>query len=204
LVDESLLVNQANNGISNLVVWLSVEGPYPQPHPMYAVNANADVSLDASTCRLEPHVTLVRTSQTLVLRNAEPYATNLCIDSVRNHPVCTILKSGDNHRVGFDRGEEKHPASVRGTIQSWLSGWIIVKATPYMAATDNNGQFTIQNLPQGDWTFQVWHESAGHIESITINGDKMRWENGLFGYNVGPGVNDLGNVLIDPSEFEAN
>lgn len=34
---------------------------------------------------------------------------------------------------------------------------------PYVAVTDADGKFRIDNLPAGDHTFRVWHERCGYV-----------------------------------------
>ena len=43
---------------------------------------------------------------------------------------------------------------------------------PYFALTDDQGRFTIPNLPAGSYTLKAWHEEAGIVsQQITVTDD---------------------------------
>ena len=78
LLMENLVVNARNRGIANIVVCLYTgrgETP-PAPHPSYEESAGAIVTLDNASCRFEPHVCLLRTSQTLRVNNKDEVSHN--------------------------------------------------------------------------------------------------------------------------------
>jgi hypothetical protein len=202
-VDETLLVDPENRGISNVVVSLHVRPgqSYPAPHPSYTVTANGEVSLESNNCRFEPHVTLLQSTQTLVFRNREQFAVNLKIDTIRNMPVNPIVRPNESYEVAFSR-EERHPSRVTSSIHPWMDAWVVIKVTPYVAVTGVDGAFAIENLPQGKWRFHVWHEAAGNIEAVTVNGNGQQWVKGLVEFEVQQGMNSLNDVLVETSEFE--
>ena len=39
-----------------------------------------------------------------------------------------------------------------------MSGYIVVSPTPYFAETDSNGNYKIENVPNGKYTVVAWHE----------------------------------------------
>jgi hypothetical protein len=42
-----------------------------------------------------------------------------------------------------------------------MRGYIYVFGHPFFALTDDNGAFTIANIPEGRYTLKAWHEEAG-------------------------------------------
>jgi hypothetical protein len=46
---------------------------------------------------------------------------------------------------------------------SWMSGWLVVTDHPYIDATDSGGAFKIADVPAGNQTLEVWHETLGKI-----------------------------------------
>jgi uncharacterized protein (DUF2141 family) len=44
-----------------------------------------------------------------------------------------------------------------------MHGWHVVVKGPY-AVTDENGSYTIKNLPPGSYTVKAWHEEYGTQE----------------------------------------
>ena len=67
-----------------------------------------------------------------------------------------------------------------------------------MAVSDENGQFTIENLPVGDWEFQVWHES-GWVDSAKLKGKTVKWNRGRMKQKIAAGANDLDQILVPAS-----
>ena len=43
-------------------------------------------------------------------------------------------------------------------VHSEMSGYIIVSPTPYFAETDANGNYKIDNIPDGKYNVVAWHE----------------------------------------------
>jgi hypothetical protein len=84
--DETSLVNQKNNGVQNVVVFLHSKKRI-QAHPSYDRNVNAKVELRFTQGRFEPHVLLLRTSQTLVHKSTDPGITYTPhMNPIKNQP----------------------------------------------------------------------------------------------------------------------
>ena len=45
-------------------------------------------------------------------------------------------------------------------IHDWMSGVILVVPTPYFATTDEQGAFTLRDLPPGTYGVVAWHEGS--------------------------------------------
>ncbi|MCH7728799.1 MAG: hypothetical protein IH991_20290, partial [Planctomycetes bacterium] len=142
LIKESLLVNKENRGLANVVVYMYVPRGKDQPpvHPSYAQSAKSEVPLNNSKCRFEPHVTLLRTSQTLLISNRDPVGHNTKIDTQVNPPINPNTPAGEILKQHFS-AEERTPAMVSCSVHSWMSGWILVRELPYFARTDTDGNF---------------------------------------------------------------
>ena len=46
-------------------------------------------------------------------------------------------------------------------VHSWMKAWIIVTEHPYYALTDADGQFRLENVPEGSYRIKAWHEELG-------------------------------------------
>jgi hypothetical protein len=58
---------------------------------------------------------------------------------------------------------EQYPIAYSCTIHPWMNGQVRVFDHPYNALTDDDGNFTIANAPQGKFRMVVWHEKAGYL-----------------------------------------
>lgn len=203
LKDESLVVNEENKGIANVVLtlYLARGDKAPTPHPDYAKTATDEVHLDNQNCRFEPHVVLVRTSQTLVVGNKDAVGHNTKIDTLSNTPINPIIPANGELKHKFT-DEERIPSLVSCSIHPWMNARVVVKESPYMAVTDADGNFEIKNLPVGDWTFLAWHEASGYVQEVKLGGKATKWARGRFEQSVKEGDNDMGDILIAPAAFK--
>jgi hypothetical protein len=89
---------------------------------------------------------------------------------------------------------EATPAVLRDNLHPWPKAWVLPLKHPYCAVSDKNGYFKIENLPPGQWEFQVWHELTGNLQ-------KNDWPKGRFTMEIKPGENDLGEIKLPPVLF---
>jgi hypothetical protein len=82
-----------------------------------------------------------------------------------------------------------------------MNAILVIKESPYMAVTDADGKFVIENLPEGKWSFQAWHAKSGYIDAATVGGKKTKWAKGKFDHTIAAGDNDLGQIKIAPAVF---
>jgi hypothetical protein len=157
--------------------------------------------LESTKCRIDRHVTLLRTSQTLRLRNTDPIGDGIKIDSLINPPLNVLLAPGGEQDVQLPDAE-RLPARVSCPIHPWESGWLLVQEHPYMAVSDEAGHFEIAHLPAGTWTFQFWHETVGYLQEVTVDGKAATWRRGRVEITIGSSGTDLGTIELAPSVFE--
>jgi hypothetical protein len=81
---------------------------------------------------------------------------------------------------------------LESTLYSWVRSWILPLPHPYFAVSDEAGEFQIENLPPGNWEFQVWHERTGNLGTPD-------WKSGRFTLEIKPGVKHLGFIKLDPN-----
>lgn len=203
LREEHLVVDPATQGVANVAVWLLISSRDPTPpiHESYTKTENAVVNLNSTNCRIDPHVCLVRTTQSLLIRNTDSIADGLKIDTFRNPPLNILLPPEGEIRREL-RAPERVPVPVGCPVHPWESGWLLVREDPYMAASNAEGRFQIKNLPVGEWTFQFWHEMAGYLSKVELQGKEVSWRRGRSKIDIKPGVNDLGEIQLAAALFQ--
>lgn len=211
IVDESLVVNPESKGIRNVILYLYPETSRTRSrtrqatqiavHPSYRESEKAEIRLDNLKCRFDPHVVLLRTTQTLLIANSDPIGHNTKIDTFKNDPINYTIASGGTLKHQFPNAE-RMPSRVSCSIHPWMIGWVLVRDNPYMAVTDTDGKFEIKNLPVGSWQFMFWHEKAGYVDQVTIDGEPQEWKKGRVVLTIKAGDNDLGAIKVKPAVFE--
>lgn len=200
LVDEELVVNKENKGIANIVAYMYTRtGPKPTIHPDYEAEADAKLTLDNLKCRFEPHVVMLTTTQTLLLKNSDPVGHNTNFAGFRNVPFNDLIPPGGRIEKQLTVGGER--AVVTCSIHPWMKAYIVVHDTPYGAISNKNGELLIKNIPVGSWTFQLWHGGiGGYVADVKQNGKATTWKSGRLDVTIKPGMNDLGEIKYVPKE----
>lgn len=201
--DRELIVDPKTKGLKNVVLWLEPASSDETPpiHPSYEKTAEAKVRLDNAECRFEPHICVLRTTQTLVLGNKDKINHNAAVFFFKNDPFNENIPQGETVEKSLS-DPERLPAKVTCPIHAWMLGYLIVKDHPYVAVTDKEGKFEMKNLPKGEWTLRVWHEKAGYLTEAKLGGREQKWKSGQVTVNIEPGENRWGDVKLAPTLFQ--
>jgi hypothetical protein len=201
LPDESLLVNKENKGVANVFVYLLPDADKElRVHPSYDESAEEKVELAMQGGRYVPHVLLVRTTQTVALRNKDKVVQMAQFYLLGKDPIHHFLPAEEVSQQRF--AEEKSlPAYFSNPCAPWMTGWVLVRTNPYMTVSDENGRFEIEKLPVGKHTFQLWHERIGWLREIQIGMHKTD-ERGRLTVTIEPGEYDLHFAELAPELFE--
>ncbi len=153
------LVIGKGGGVANAVVYLEgVTAGKPMP-------AEA-VTLDQKGCRYDPHIVLVPKKAELTMSSSDAILHNIHMfgAAVYNLPfpdqdtVAKKMRKGGLVRIQCDAGH------------GWMSAYAWVISHPYYALTDENGAFTLTDVPPGKYTIKMWHESWEVAEKIEKDG----------------------------------
>ncbi|HWU36484.1 MAG TPA: carboxypeptidase-like regulatory domain-containing protein, partial [Candidatus Acidoferrum sp.] len=65
------------------------------------------------------------------------------------------------------------PEIVKATCDAhgWMNGWIVATDHPFVAVTDEKGNFAIKDIPPGKYTVEIWQETLGkQTKEVSIKG----------------------------------
>ena len=192
LRDESLAVNQANNGLENVVIFLADKKA--AVHPDFEATAGDTVKFDNEHCRFEPHILTMRTSQTLEVHNSDPVAHNSNMNPLGDKAFNPLISQNSQSLYKFAK-QQNAPVPVTCSIHPWMKGYVFPRDNPYAAVTGKDGSFEIKNLPAGKHEFQVWQEAVGNLQA------KADWKKGRFKFEIKEGDNDLGTIEVSAAVF---
>lgn len=144
------------NGVSGVsVVYVdTIAGktfPAPEKH----------IVIDQKGLMFHPHVTAIQVGATVDFLNGDNVAHNVFWPSISGNK-----KLG--HNLGtWPKGEKKAfkfdtpgVAPLLCNVHPEMAAYVVVSPTPYFAETDESGNYTISNVPDGSYTVTAWHEGA--------------------------------------------
>jgi len=167
-VQLQLVVVGKNGGLENVVLYISEGLP-----PGAASQKPSSVSVfDQKGCMYTPHVIAMDVGQDYKVTTSDQTAHNI-------HP----LPDPTTGNIPWNRSQppgappivEKWKAEevaipVKCNIHPWMHGYFVVVKGPY-AITDDNGSYTIENVPPGSYTVTSWQETYGtQTQKVTVAG----------------------------------
>ncbi|QEG24154.1 carboxypeptidase regulatory-like domain-containing protein [Mariniblastus fucicola] len=200
-VDDNIVVNAENKGLRDVYVLMYLKKKKTDAvHPSYEEKKKEPVVLDNVNCRFVPHAVFVRTGQKLVLKNSDPVGHN-CHITTFNNEHNPNLPANSTAEVKFDV-EDSRPGNVTCDLHKWMDSIIFIRDNPYVAITDADGKFTIENLPAGEWEFQFWHKKVGYLKTLAISNHEVS-KRGVATIKVTAGeTTDLGEMKLPSKSFK--
>jgi plastocyanin len=160
---EDLLLS-SNNGIRNAVVSLQNipagakwEGSYPA------------AKTDQKQCSFIPRVVIVPVGGSVEFLNSDRLLHNVRSLGKENPPFNRAQPHARSISFTFKRPEILR---VDCDLHSWMRGWVVVAEHPFYAVTNEQGEFTLENVPAGKYTLQVWQETLGIVTQDLVVGEK--------------------------------
>ena len=160
LVQEAVVTSH-DGSLANVFVRLA--GDFPEmPIP------EESVVIDQVDCIFTPRVVGVRAGQLVQIKNSDPLLHNLNTQtSTTNRFNVGQPMQGMVYEVRL--AEEDGMLRIRCDLHRWMTEYIGVVPHPYFAVTDLSGTFTLDDVPVGAHTIDVWHEEYGVLTaSVTV------------------------------------
>lgn len=148
----------SGDGLQNVVLYISqgLTGNEASAVP------SQEPTFDQKGCMYIPHVLAMDVDQKYKVITSDQTTHNI-------HP----LPAPGAGNIGWNKSQppgappietswkvEEVAISVKCNIHPWMHGWFAVVKGPY-ATTDDNGNFTIKNVPAGSYTVTAWQEDLG-------------------------------------------
>jgi len=163
-------------------------------HPDYADKKEEPVVLDNVNCRFVPHAAFVRTGQKLIMKNSDAVGHN-CKITTFNNEVNPNIPANSQVEATFD-AEDTRLGDVTCTMHKWMDSVIFIRDNPYVAITDADGKFTIENLPEGEWDFQFMHKEVGYLKKLSVDNYKVSKKGVVTAKITNAGTTDLGTMKL--------
>ncbi|MCH8177347.1 MAG: carboxypeptidase regulatory-like domain-containing protein [Proteobacteria bacterium] len=149
------LVVGGNGGIQNVV--LSIEKiakgkdwDFPQ-----------EFTYDQKNCSFVPRIMLIKSKMAGVVLNSDSIGHNFHTISKGVFNINKKIQSGSKLVVKNNKIRKTGMVRVKCDIHSWMRGYWVVAKTPYTVLSDADGNFSIADIPPGNYTLKIWHEKLG-------------------------------------------
>ena len=126
------------------------------------------VVIDQNGCWFRPRVIGIQTGQVFEVRNSDPVTHNI-------HPIAQINREWNHSQGAGDPPmvrkflKPEVMIRVKCNIHSWMHAFIGVVDNPYFAVSNEDGSYSIENLPPGTYTIGFWQEALGTQErEVTV------------------------------------
>ncbi|RKU31211.1 hypothetical protein C6499_04760 [Candidatus Poribacteria bacterium] len=150
--DESLVVGEGN-ALKNTIVYLIDISAGKE------LDKKAKTEIDQKGCKFTPHVQIVPVGARLTMLNSDKIMHNVHIFG--NNPVNKPQPKTRRKMALKAVKEAEGPVSVKCDIHGWMSAWIAYVPHPYFAVTNEKGEFTLEDVPAGEYKLGYWHEACG-------------------------------------------
>ena len=158
--DEEVVVGPGGE-LANVIVYVRNAPATPAP--------TQPALLDQVGCKYIPHVSAVQVGQSVQIKNSDKTLHNVhampTVNSQFNEgqPVQGMVSTKKFDKV------EVTPFRIKCDVHGWMKSYMAVLPHSYHSVSQPNGQFSIANLPPGNYTLVAWHEKYGQQEQqVTV------------------------------------
>lgn len=129
--------------------------------------------LDQKGCKFAPDTLVVKKDAEVVVRNSDPVLHNIHTYEIIGAVRRTMFNVGQP-----DKGDLKQPIKVRRAnvikvecdAHDFMHAWAFAAENPYVVATKEDGSFTLDHLPAGDYEIKAWHPVLGEKSAkVTVS-----------------------------------
>jgi len=148
----------ADAGLADVVVYLkeAPAGGSPVTEPKV---------LDQHGCQYEPYVLAMQVNEPLVVKNSDPVLHNVHTrPTAAGNKEQNLAQMAKGPDLKFTFGAPEQFIRVECNVHPYMVSYISVFEHPYFAVTDKDGNFTIKNVPKGNYTVEAAHRRAGKAE----------------------------------------
>ena len=166
------VVTGKNNSIQYAVIYISA-GDQGSTAPTKALK------FDQKGCQYIPHVLAMQVGQAFQIINDDPTSHNI-------HPLAKVNPEWNKSQPpGTPPLNAQYPKAefipVKCNVHPWMHGYFIVLNTSHYAVSDDDGEFSIKDLPPGKYTVTAWHEQFGtQSQDVTVAGADAKGTNFVF------------------------
>lgn len=125
-----------------------------------AASPEEPVVMDQKGCIYHPHVIGARVGQKIVFLNSDPTLHNVRTVAEANAPFNDMMPTKDM-RLAKTFDKEEVMVRAKCDVHPWMAAFVGVVSHPFFAVSNEAGEITLQNVPEGEYEVEAWHEAFG-------------------------------------------
>lgn len=130
----------------------------------------ADVQFTQKNCKYDPHVAVAKAGQSVTVGDEDPQLHNVRGTQDGNQLFNLQTFEGQSKEFSVDN---TGVVSLECDVHPWMQAYLYVTDNGAAGVTGENGEVTLEELPEGDYTLEIWHEEYGtQTEDVSISGDE--------------------------------
>jgi len=94
------------------------------------------------------------------------------------HNVRSVTKVNKKFNVAMPKKDQRETRvftkpelflQAKCSVHPWMGAYVAIMDHPYFNVTNEEGEFTLPSLPEGQYTIEAWHEVFGTLtQEITV------------------------------------
>ena len=149
------LLVSAGGGIQNVV--LSIENIKTGKDWDFPDN----FTYDQKGCSFNPRIMIIKPKMAGAVLNSDSIGHNFHTISKGVFNTNKKIQPGSKLVVKDNKIRKSGIVRAKCDIHGWMGGHWIVADNPYTVLTDADGNFSITDVPAGEYTLKIWHETLG-------------------------------------------
>lgn len=121
-------------------------------------------------CVYEPHVLGVQLGQLVHIVNSDPILHNVRALAKNRKNKFNLAMPTQNLVIKRRFKKAETMVRLKCDVHPWMSAFVGVIEHPFFSVSNSDGQFSLQGLPEGEYTLEAWHETLGRqSKTVTVN-----------------------------------
>ncbi len=160
---------QGMSSSESIVVFIdSIPGKTFPPPDLHAV-------VDQARMEFVPHVLVILKGTSVNFLNDDPVQHNVYWPAINHdHKLAHNMGTWPQGIVRSFTFNVLGDVPLLCKVHPEMSGYVIVVPTPYFAITDKDGNYTIKDVPPGQYTLKTWSEQAqSTTQAVTVKAETV-------------------------------
>lgn len=154
------------------------------------------VTLDQEKCMYQPHVFGAQTGQPIKITNSDPFQHNInaVAEVNRGFNFSQPTKGMESERTFR---EQEVMVRIKCDVHGWMEAYAGVVGHPFHGTTGEEGNYTLADLPAGDYVVEAWHEEYGtQTDSVTVKENEKASLDFTFSQKTAAAEDDSGMPVV--------